>query len=415
MTYRGIVLPPLRPYVLNLPAAEVQSGHITPFELIWRDGRTTEGASLHDDKVVGPTKIEMYVQFQDRPTNNNPAGFAMRCWDWNVYSMNMEEYRQKQNWREDGRDCAEKYIPESWQRFAMVIQFPPQIVLTKDPFFAVYDYPEGESSDPDGVRNDELTGAYEHCFFYSPFFRQGVLLIERPTAGHSYRISWLLGESGASESSALMPLQRQRQRAFARALLGISRALESADPAEAEAAGQLAEGVKSVLASVAQHVQKLAGGIPLDPSYLEISLMVLDEEQLQKPATGDKGYPCLRIAAGTHFSDPNYRDLSLFVGDGNAGRAWKRRVARIFDPVDKNPKNRVYVPVSKSLSHRFLISLPLIDRESDALVFGILNIGTFDDGQAQILRPLAGDAEMEKIGNYAQSYVLQRLMELLKL
>jgi pimeloyl-ACP methyl ester carboxylesterase len=415
MTYRGIVLPPRRPYVFNLPAAEVQSGHTTPFELIWRDGRTTEGASLHDGKVVGPMKVEMYVQFRDRPTNNNPAGFAMRAWDWNVYSMNMEEYRQKQNWREDGRDCAEKYIPESWQRFAMVVQFPPHIILTNNPFFAVYDYPEGESSDPDGIRNDELTETYRHCFSYSPFFRPALLLIERPAAGHSYRISWLLGESDAKVASALMPLQRQRQRAFARALLGMRRALEGDDPAKAEATRQLAEDVYSVLASVAEHVQKLVGGTPLDPSSLEISLMVLDEEQLKKPVTGDKAYPCLRIAAGTHFSDPDYRDLSLFVGDGNAGRAWKRRVARIFDPADKNPKNRIYVPVSKSLSHRFLMSLPLIDRESDALVFGILNIGTFDTAQAEILRPLAGDAEMEKIANYAQSYALQRLMELFKL
>jgi pimeloyl-ACP methyl ester carboxylesterase len=415
MTYRGIVLPSLRPYVFNLPAAEVQSGHTTPFELIWRDGRTTEGGSLHDGKVVGPTRIEMYMQFQDRPTNNNPAGFAIRAWDWNVYSMNMEEYRQKQNWREDGHDCAEKYIPESWQRFAMVVQFPPQIVLTKDPFFAVYDYPDGESSDPDGVRNDKLTDAYQHCFSYSPFFRQALLFVERPAAGHSYRISWLLGESGTSVASALMPLQRQRQRAFASALLGIRRALESADPAKSEAARQLAECVNSVLASVAEHVQKLAGGAPLDPSSLEISLMVLDEEQLKKPAIGDKAYPCLRIAAGTHFSDPDYRDLSLFVGDGNAGRAWKRRMARIFDPADKNPKNRIYVPVSKSLSHRFLISLPLIDPESDALVFGILNIGTFDVAQAEILRPLAGDKEMEEIGNHAHSFVLKRLLELIKL
>jgi hypothetical protein len=297
----------------------------------------------------------------------------------------------------------------------MVIQFPPQIVLTKDPFFGVYDYPEDESSDSDGIRNEELTVAYQPCFSYSPYFRQALLLVERPAARHSYRISWLLGESGASVASSLMPLQRQRQRAFARALLGMSRALESADPAEAQAAKQLAEGVNSVLASVAEYVQRLAGGTPLDPSFLEISLMVLDEERLKKSATGDKAYSCLRVAAGTHLNDPDYRDLSLFVGDGNAGRAWKRRVARIFDPADKNPKNRIYVPISKSLSHRFLISLPLIDPESDALVFGILNIGTFDTAQAEILRPLAGDKEMEEIGNHAHSFVLKRVLELLKL
>jgi len=408
MTYSGVVLPPIRPYIFKLPPAEVQSGHTTPFDLIWGDGRTTEGASLHEGNVVGPTKIEMYVQFQNRPTPAIPAAFALRCWDWNVYSMNMEEYGQKQNWRADGLDCAEKFIPDPWPRFTMIVQFPPEIVFAKRPFFEVYD-----SSDPD-VRNDELTAAYQQCFLFSAIFRQALLVIERPAAPHHYRISWLLGESGVRLAAALTPLQRQRQRTFARGLLSMRQSLESGDPAKVTAVKPLAEGVYAVLASVAEQVQKLLGTL-LDSANLEISVMVLDEEQLKMPATGKKGYPCLRIAAGTHFSDPDYRDLSLFVGDGAAGRAWKRCVAIVFDSDDKNPNNRIYVPVSKTLRHRFLISVPLVGRESDFLAFGILNIGTFDDRQAQILRPLAGDAEMEKIGNYAQSYVLQRLMELLKL
>jgi pimeloyl-ACP methyl ester carboxylesterase len=412
MTYRGIVLPPKRPYVFRLQPTEVQSGHTIPFELIWGDGRSTEGAALREGNVLSPTKVEMHLQFQNRPTSNNPAGFALRCWDWNVYSMNMEEYRQKPNWREDGLDYAEKYITDPWRRFAMIVQFPPEIVFAKRPYFEVYD---ADPIDPDGIRNDELTGAYEHCFFYSTVFREAILVIEQPPAGHSCRISWLLGESGASRASTLTPLQRQRQRAFASELLSMRRALESNDPVKGDAAKQVAEGVNSVLASVAERFQELLGGATLDPAVLEISLMVLDEEHLKMSLTDKREYPCLRIAAGTHLSDPDYRALSLFVGDGNAGRAWKRRVALVFDPKERNPKNRVYVPVSKTLSHRFLISVPLIGPESDAMIFGILNFGTFDEGQAEILRPLAGEKEIEKIGNYAQSYILQRLIELFKL
>jgi hypothetical protein len=410
MTYKGIVLPPEQPYVFELPPAEVQSGHTTEFELIWDDDRTTEGSSLKHGNV-SPTKIEMHVGFVNRPTSSNPARFAVRCWDWNVYSMNMEEYRQKPRWSEDGLDYAEKHIPGQWQSFTLLIQFPQQIVFARRPFFEVYN----RSSSTDEVRNDELTASCQHCFDYSSALNQAVLFVEHPPSPFSYRISWRLGESRVSVASALSAVQRLRQRTFARRLLLMRRAVEADEGDKMTEAKQLEQGVNSVLASVAEHVQIMLGGAQLDPANLEISMMVLDEDQPEQPPMDIRKFPVLRIVAGTLLRDTGYRALAFFVGDGNAGRAWKRRMARVFDLNEKDPKRHVYVPIPGSPRHCFLVSIPLIDPDSDALIYGILNIGAFTDEQAELLRRIGTAQEVQSITSYAQSYVLKRLMELVKL
>jgi hypothetical protein len=141
--------------------------------------------------------------------------------------------------------------------------------------------------------------------------------------------------------------------------------------------------------------------------------MVLDEDLPESPSTSTKKLPVLRIVAGTLLEFPEYRSLAIFVGDGNAGRAWKRRIARVYDQNETDPKRHVYVPVAPPRAHRFLISIPLIDPYSDALVYGILNFGTFTEDQAEVLRKMGSAQEVQNMTSYAQSYVLKRLKELL--
>lgn len=410
MTYKDIVSGEKRPYVYDLPSAEVQSGHTTEYTLIW-DGRTTEGASLKNRAQSSPTKIEMFVEFDNRPTPTNPACFALRCWDWNVYSMNMEEYRQKPTWREDGMDYAEKLVPEKWNQFTVMIQFPPQMVFAKHPFFEIY----APSKGGEQPRDDALTEAYKHCFRYSKCLQQAMLSIHLPPYPYSYRISWLLAESRLTVASALIPEQRVLQRSFAKELLHMRRTVDANTGENLENAIKLEGDVKAVMASFALYIQKTLGETKLNPRTLELSLMVLDEDQLQVPSPGNRGLPVLRIVVGTLLEDPNYRNLAIFVGDGNAGRAWKRRMARVFDRSENDPKRHIYVPISPSHAHRFLVSIPLIDPTSDALIYGILNFGTFADDQAELMRGLGAAQEIQNLTSYAQSYVLKRLLELLKL
>jgi hypothetical protein len=309
LTYKDIVLPRKKPYVFALPPAEVQSGHTTEFELIW-DGRTTEGVSLKNTAVPTPGKVEMYVEFSNLPTDKKPASFAVRAWDWHVYSMNMEEYRQKPNWREDGMDYAEKYIPQKWNNFTMLLQFPQQMVFAKRPFLEIYD----PSNSFDQVRNDELTTAYQHCFHYSTSLYQAVLSIQQPPTPFSYRISWLLGESRLSVTSALIPALRLRQRTFERKMLQMRRTVDGEQSNDLDEAKRLEEEINSVIASVAEHVQQMIGDAELDPASLEISLMVLDEDRPQLPSMGTKMLPVLRIVVGTLLDEPGYRSLAVLKG-----------------------------------------------------------------------------------------------------
>lgn len=410
MSYENIMLFPSQRSVFELPPAEVQSGHTTEYELIW-DGRTTEGAALERAKATSPTKIQMNVKFANPPTRKNPAGFAVRCWDWNVYSMNMEEYRQKPGWREDGLDYAEKYIPQQWKRFTMVIEFPQEIVFAKRPFFEIYT----PGSDPDQVRSEEHTTTYQHCFYYSAGMNLAFLMVERPPWPFCYRISWLLGESGVSREAALMPLERHRQHSFGRKLLSMRRALDGDPKGDVDEARRLEVEVNSALASFAQFVKQTLGNVELEAANFEISLMVLDEDRPEQPPFGSRKLPVLRIVAGTVLQDPVLRAFFLFIGDGNAGRAWKRRMARIYDRNEKDPKRHIYIPISDSTPHRFLVSIPLIDKKSEALLYGILNVGTFSEEQAEMLRPMAAPEQIETLTSWAQSYVLKRLLEVLKM
>jgi pimeloyl-ACP methyl ester carboxylesterase len=403
MTYVGVTV--AVDNVFPLSEAAVQSGHTTPYDLVCGD-RTSFGATLEAVSAT-PTSVKMQVRLAEEPTAARPARFCLSSYDWNVYAMNMEEYRQKPGWREDGLDFAEKTVDAPWGILTIVMKFPEQMIFARAPFFEVHD----PADDFDGRRNDDLTAKYQQRFHYSRRQRLAVLVIPKPPWPFSYRISWLLGESPVRVTSALEPRQRNRQRTFAHKLLEMRKKLFEGQ-GDLEAARHIENVVNQTLATVAEYLQTRVGASgSLDPSTLELSLMVLDEDNPVRSLTGNKELPVLRIVAGTQLEKAGYRDLALIVGDGNAGRAWKRRMARLYDGTAEDPKCHIYVPLADLPRHRFLLSIPLIDKDLDALVFGILNVGTFSESQARLLRLLGSADEIQELATYAQSYVLTKLLE----
>jgi len=409
MVYEGIVLPTGGPAIFELPPAEVQTGHTSHFELA-RDSRTSEGVTLQSTESADNRKILTTVLFSNCPSQTRPANFCVWGWDWNAYSMNMEEYTQKPGWNADGLDYAEKSVPENWDAFSLLIRFPKQMVFAKRPFLEVYDYSSGKDQ-----RSDEITEKYQDCFYYSIALNQAVLYVARPQWPLSYRISWLLGEGQSEENAAaLLPRQRVRQRAFAQKLLEMRRSFDA--PTQDSEMQHLSSAVNTALASLPEYIhQEMNLGVPLDPQAIELSLMVLDEDQPEKSSQENRAHPVLRIVAGTSLRDPVRSKLRLFVGDGNAGRAWKRRTVRVFDRSQKDPKRHIYLSLPGVPQHSLLISVPLLDRDSAALVYGILNIGTFSDTYAEVLRPLGEPDKIGRIMTYVQGFVLQRLLEVIRL
>lgn len=397
MSFRGVVLGKATEDI-ELPVSETQAGHISPYQLLRGENKTSEGVVL-DRKELGPRKIRMSVQFTHAPTEDKPLNFVLRNYDFNVYCMNMQEFRQKESWREDGIDYLEKLIDEDVGVFSLVVHFPKQIKLTGPPFFEVY------QSDSDDKREDQLTSAFQNCFYYSSALQTAILFIRKPPAPFYYRISWVLAESTLPATTSLTPLERKRQRDFSQSLL----ALKGVALAERDLAKrQLAEKVFGVLAAFAQFIkglvdEELKADSGLDPGALELSLMVVDD-------SGKR--PLLKIAVGT---DPRYQSLELSVGDGNAGRAWKRKIVRVFDAHSTDLENLTYMEVPGIPRHAILFSIPLIGTPSPALVYGILNLGTFSDDQAEVLRVLARQDLIRQIVEVANTYVLTRLLELFKM
>jgi hypothetical protein len=406
MTFEGIVLPADGTAVYTLPPAEVQTGHTSHYELVW-DERTSPGIRL--ETTESDNKILTTVVLPTRPAKESPAELCVRSYDWNAYSMNMEEYSQKPGWREDGVDYAEKSVPERWGAFSVLIRFPRQMVFAKRPFLEICDYSRGSEQ-----RKDPLSAKYRDCFYFSPALNCALLNIQEPEWPLSYRVSWLLGESPSEDKAALLPRQKLRQRTFAQRLLHMREEMKT-PPVKAETR-MLIDGVNSTLASIAEYIQQeVIGGVELDPLQVELSLMVLDDVKTEALAGGGRKFPVLRIVAATNIEGPIYAGFSLFVGNGNAGRAWKSRATRVFDHDEKDPKRHIYVSRKGVQPHSFLISVPLLDPDSAALVYGIVNIGTFSDDFAAILRPLGAAHEIEKLTAYAQSYVLQQLLDALKI
>jgi len=381
---------------IELPPAETQAGHMSQYELLHT--RSSNGVTLDGKSEAGV--MRMSIRFADRPTEARPVDVCFRNYDFNVYCMNMEEFRQKPSWREDGVDFMEKLVDEEVGTLSLLVRFPRQITLTGPPFFEV------RKQDRDEARDDQLTAAYQGDFYYSALLGVAVLRVFNPPAPFYYRISWVLAESLDASAATLTPLLRKRQREFTQHLLHL-RSM-SAEPRNLEDT-KSAEKVFAVLASFAQLVknlldQKLNADSGLDARQLELALMVLDDS--------DSARPVLRIAVGTNTSDPAYRNLALPVGDGNAGRAWKRRIVRTFDPRSTSPDQRTYVEVPGRPAHTILFSIPLIDPKSESLVYGILNVGATSEEQGDLLRELNDQDAIRQLIDTAQSYVLTRLLEI---
>jgi hypothetical protein len=395
ISFRGVILRGTEAEI-ELPPAETQAGHMSPYELV--RARTSNGVTL-EGKSEGRV-MRMSIRFADRPTAARPADVCFRNYDFNAYCMNMEEFRQKPSWREDGVDYMEKLIDEEVGTLSLAVRFPPQITLTGPPFFEVRK-PEG-----DETRDDQLTAAYQGDFYYSPLLGVAVLRVSNPPAPFYYRISWVLAESLDASAATLTPLLRKRQREFTRHLLHF-RSMGAAPPNAEDT--KSAEKVFAVLASFAQLVknlldQKLNADSGMDAREIELSLMVLDDS--------DPHAPVLRIAVGTNTGNPAYRDLALPVGEGNAGRAWKRRIVRTFDPQSTTPDQRIYVEVPGRPSHTILFSIPLIDPKFESLVYGILNLGATSEEQGDLLRRLNDPDTIRQLTETCQSYVLTRLLEI---
>src|SRR5262249_43557635 len=102
---------------------------------------------------------------------------------------------------------------------------------------------------------------------------------------------------------------------------------------------------------------------------------------------------------------------------GIAGRAYKKRILLPFDreKEEADRASQTYVQIPGRPCHEVFYSIPLIDPRSPDLVFGVLNFGTFSQPDSRLLRTLDTPTSLEWMGNQSQSYVLKKLLEVLRI
>jgi hypothetical protein len=375
---------------IELPVAQVWSGQ----SLLWnltRDERTSTGTTL--ESLAGGARIlKPRLKFANRPSREHPVSFCLRNYDINAFSMNTEEFKARPDFNADGIDFAEKLIEEDVGLFTLTLRIPLDMKLARAPYFEVYKY-NGDVAQ----LHDGLTSALQPFFQYSVLLRTAMLRIPNPAAPYGYRISWQLGDPEAMPTDANAVVRKRRWELAARMLEAREFFLKrSMNPV----AAKWSELIATALTSFAEYVrelvmEKLGADAKLDAKLLSVSLMVLGADRKQ-----------LVIAAG-NTTDPSF---TLDVGDGNAGRAWRRRVARIYDKAEAESKDNTYFPNEARPPHEILFSIPLIDPVSIPTIHGIVNIGTYDEGQAELLRVIKDRESIEKLSSKAQSYVLQRFI-----
>jgi hypothetical protein len=253
------------------------------------------------------------------------------------------------------------------------------------------------------------------------------LSIRKPPMGYMYRISWHVPEGALTPKKPDLDGQR-RLATFAANLLEMRdymlsppetssaefRRLTELQPVQEAVNKALAIFVESVVSRI-KEAEKLQVPIKLDQTKLDINLIVYDDtggDDAQK-----KESPVLRIVAGNFGTNLDPLNFSLEVGDGNAGRAYKKGIVRSYDKdkAAKDPKHQTFVTRPNSRPHQILYSIPMLDSRSPTLIFGILNFGTFSKVDADFLRTLDNQESLQWMSNQAQSYVLTKVLEALRI
>jgi hypothetical protein len=226
---------------------------------------------------------------------------------------------------------------------------------------------------------------------------------------YRYRISWHIPDDPAS-TRLTNPGHQVRVNQFEREML----ALRNDYSPGRDLSPRMAQ-VRAVIRTFAHLVterieEKIRVHGVLWADDLDVSLAVYDDRVSGEP-------PRLRVVAGTYMSVPEYWNLSLEVGDGNAGRAYKKNICRSFDAerARQDPRNQTYVTIPGGRAHQFLYSMPLRHPLNEDLIFGILNVGGFSPNAGNLLRVLSDDEGTKWLLDQSQEYVLTRLLEALNI
>lgn len=367
------------------------SGHISDIELVDPAGKV----QLEIIERL-PRKIRFRVKFREKPTKNAPVDYSLRVYDFNTVALDEEDYRRKYPASTDIREFEDYETTVPTEHFSWVFRFPSDYKLAHPPIIEVFPANSKE-------RHEWLTRAVRKGFHYSESANLAVVQIERPPCGYVYRISWQ------------PPARQQTTTSVNPAHVASVSKFEAACNSALDTNGVTDERLLTI--GLRLHAfntlveDRLKQALPDAPAIpvgdFESSLMVYYDLRPHLP-------PTLRVVATSY--DPKPDPFEIEIGDGNAGRAYKLRIARTYDAVLRDsPKQYTYVSRTAGQNHEILFSIPLLHPVSQQLIFGILNLGTYSKGAGGFLRLLRERAQLDWLISAAHAYFLPRARETLNI
>lgn len=359
-------------------------------------------------------RVKFKVKFAAPPPRSNGVNFVIRSWDLNAASLNEDEFRRKYPGESSPFEWEEKEINFPIEDFSWHLSFPEKFGV-REIRFEVY---EGGCGNPDL----ELTRLFQSGFIFSPVSNSATLYLHKPPAGYRYRISWRIPadpENPLVESSSKtgdIPPQAMWDLSRLKDFLLDLRNEKLNSPPASERMQRAQAKLQTFQDAVAKKVA-LDANMEIAGLRLVTGVMVYDTPRAggapdvkaaDGPPTGK-----LLIAISTS-SDLNSWRFGLDYGDGNAGRAYKHSIIRVW-PARKSDGNVPdwYIP-GPGLKHTFLCSVPVVHPQSKRVIMAVVNIGSFDQPTGVACRSLDTEDSARWLVEAALFYVLTPLLEELK-
>jgi predicted phosphodiesterase len=393
------------PYIVK---HELERGHFGHLAV-----KSAGSINVSEEHLIPPSEHprvrEFEIHFSDTPKRDRPASFTVSSQAFNAFSTSLEEFKRKfpkpKPGQIVGEEWAERPLDKAVDHFYWTISFAKAYGFSRTPQFEV--------RDAMGKRHEFLTKALQPSFDFSPTARVAHFHIHAPPTGYTYRIFWNVKDvCGQVENLAV----KNQTHLLRTKLLDLQGAIPSLTPRLKKIQQVLSAFCHLVVRKLNEDLHKDPRSLSKDivkAEQLETSLMVYDDDKGQSPAH-------LKIVAAVNADKPQLQKFVLEIGDGNAGRAYKKNMIRFFDDQHASQDNRkrgTYIPLSAEGQstpevHKFLYSLPLRHPEDQKYICAILNIGTFDSMHGYLLATLNSSFGYSFLLDIAQEYVLRRLFEI---
>lgn len=340
----------------------------------WRDAGHASEPQLVEERSTGAPRFlwpdgKRGIELSPPPASDAPAQLSYRVFSFNSYSMNREELRLKHGRSAGDIDYVQKTVGrERVQELVIQLQFPSTVRLLGDPFLRVL-HPDTEQDDMDASRSAA------RLVDYSPLTRVLTLFVTEPRDDRDYRLCWRLADLPHVGEQSVAESARRSHEEIVERLLEL-RETAARDVKSAPDMKRL-KALHDLMGECGGLIYETVG--PISESDLETGLHVLDDIDPAQPAV-------LRLVHCSPLTEEAW-NLELRVGDGNAGRAVKKRAVRIYDSEKARdaPLQHVYRAIGGK-PHRWLISVPLF--EDSGLVCGVFSAGCYQSKTARALARL---------------------------